>query len=366
MSTTIKLDSYGKFKVEEQRKYKNNVWTSYSIINTIKNYIKAKKLTFKTALDPCAGSGRLIEEFSDYDWTGYEISETIFNECINENTKTKIKNVDFFKSEDNNIYDVCICNPPYNKNGGINRWVNKILDMSQYLFLIIPYNFITKIKNISNLIDVITVKDDEMDKNYHSKIVIFIFNKNSNDNNILKTNPLFYIDITKEDTEPIYLKNYVEPIEVKNKKRINIEEIPEGTKHPVYTCAANPVKYTDLETECPEDVFLFCNHFITSNPKILKYSDVAPYLNESSYFVMKFKDEEKKKEILNNLHLISSYLQELFKKNNLTTLIYKKDILEIPIFINGSDKQYMIDEFNKYIKKFKFYEYITDYNINFK
>lgn len=365
MSLTVKLDSYGKFKVDEQRKFKNNVWTSYSIINAVKNYIKEKNLTFKTALDPCAGSGRLIEEFTDYDWTGYEISETIFNECINEETKTKIKNVDFFKSEDGNIYDVCICNPPYNKNGGINRWVKKILDMSQYLFLIVPYNFINKIKNTSKLIDYITIKDDEMDRVLHNKVIVYIFDKNTTEKNILEINPLFYIDITKEDIEPIYLKNYVEPIEVKTKKRINIDKIPDGTKYPVYTIAANPVKYTDLETECPGDVLLYVNNFITSG-KILKYSDVPPYLNSSGYLVMKFKDEEKKKEILDNINLISSYFQELFKKNNFTTLNNKKDLLEIPIYINGTDKQYIIEEFDKYIKNFKYYEYITDYNINFK
>lgn len=360
------MDSYGKFKVEEQRKYKNNVWTSYTIINAIKNYIKDKKLNFVKALDPCAGSGRLIEEFSDYDWTGYEISETIFNECLDEKTKTKITNADFFEIDDETVYDVCICNPPYNKNGGINRWVKKILDMSQYLFLIVPYNFINKIKNISNLIDYITIKDDEMDRVLHNKVMIFIFDKNTNDKNILETNPLFYIEQPKEDIEPIYLKNYVEPIEVKTNKQRKVDDIPEGIKYPVYTIAGNPIKFTDLETECPGDVLLFCNQFITSSTKILKHSDVPPYLNASSYLVMKFKDDEKKKEILNNIRAISLYLQELFKKNNLTTLIYKKDLLDIPIYINGTDKQYMIDEFKKYIKKFKFYEYITDYNINFK
>ncbi len=42
-----KLDSYGKFKIDKQKEFKNNVWTSYPIINDIKTYIKNNNLTFK-------------------------------------------------------------------------------------------------------------------------------------------------------------------------------------------------------------------------------------------------------------------------------------------------------------------------------
>lgn len=174
MISSTKLDSYGKFKIDEQRKYKNNVWTSYTIIDGIKKYIKDNNLTFKKALDPCAGSGRLIEEFKDYEWTGYEINETIFNECIKEEIKPKVKQCDFFKSKDEGGYDVCICNPPYNKNGGINKWVKKILSMSEYLFLIVPYNYIKSIK-CHKPFDFLYIKDDKMDRNYYTKICVYIF-----------------------------------------------------------------------------------------------------------------------------------------------------------------------------------------------
>ena len=112
-----KLDSYGKFKIDQQKEFKNNVWTSYPIINDIKQYIKDNNLTFKTAIDPCCGSCRLIKEFNEYIWTGYEINETIISECVEDEDLKKSVNIgDFLKTDITEHFDVCICNPPYNKN----------------------------------------------------------------------------------------------------------------------------------------------------------------------------------------------------------------------------------------------------------
>lgn len=365
MSTTIKLDSYGKFKVEEQRKFKNNVWTSYKIIDAIKKYIKDNNLTFKKALDPCAGSGRLIEEFNDYEWTGYEISETIFNECIKEETKQKVKLCDFFESEDKGGYDVCICNPPFNKSGGMDKWVKKILGMSGYLFLIVPYNFIKNIKSYKP-IDVMSFNDDEMDRNYFSKICVYVFDKNQQESKFLN-NPLFYINLPKppKDKKPIYLKDFVDVVEVKGIKKNKIEDVPEGTKHPVYTVANNPVKYTDLSPNAPGDVLLFVNTRL-SQKNVFKYSEKPPFLNDSGYAVFKFKNEDLKKYFLHNIFSINKYLCELFINDNLSVLLNKLDILEIPIYIEETSEECLKDEFKKFIKRFKFYDYIAEYTVKFK
>lgn len=362
-----KLDSYGKFKIEEQRKFKNNVWTSYPIIKDIKEYIKAKNYEFKTALDPCAGSGRLIEEFKNYSWTGYEINEQIVNECIeNEEVKQHITIDDFLTVDIIDRYDVCVCNPPYNKNGGINKWIKKILSCCDMLFLIVPYNFITKIKQQRNLIDCINTENG-MDETYNSAIKVFVFSSEEQETGFYENpaNALFYLpNIIKEgeNLQLYYLRDYIQPINQKitiKKKKIN--EIPDGKTYPVYTVANNPVKYTDINPNCPDSVVLLNHSYLTSS-NALKYSDTKCYLNET--FRIYTVKEDMKEEFLNLLSTINIYLLNLFKSNNINVILTEQDILNIPLYINIDDKNKFLNEkFEEHIKRFKFYKNIKNYSI---
>lgn len=361
------LDSYGKFKIDEQRKFKNNVWTSYSIIKDIKEYIKNKEYDFKTALDPCAGSGRLIEEFNNYSWSGYEINEEIVNECIkNEKIKNCINIDDFLTVDINEHYDVCVCNPSYNKNGGISKWIKKILSCCDMLFLIVPYNFITKIKQQKNLIDCIDTENG-MDETYNSAIKVFVFSNIKQDIGFYENpnNALFYLPkIIKEDEnlQVYYLRDYLEPIDQKiTTTRKKISEIPDGKTYPVYTVANNPVKYTDINPNCLGSVALLNHSYLTSS-NALKYSATECYLNDN-FKIYKVK-EDKETEFLNLLSTINIYLMNLFKLNNVNIMLTEQDILNIPLHINIENKNKFLNEkFEAHIKRFKFYKNIKNYSI---
>lgn len=367
------LDSYGKFKIDQQKEFKNNVWTSYPIINDIKQYIKTHNLTFKTALDPCCGSCRLIKEFNEYEWTGYEINETIISECV-ENPKgsaaadeghkdpaaadlKKLVHIDdFLKTDINDHFDLCVCNPPYCKNGGINNWVKKILSCCDMLFLIVPYNFITKISQQKNLIDVIHVENG-MDENYHTCIKVYVFTSQEQETGFyeIPENSLFYLNkhIKKhKGDEVIYLRDFLEYLQIKTQPKKRIDTIPNGTKYPVYTIANNPVKYTDEEPNCPDNVILL-NHSYLASCNTLKYSDKECYLNDT-FGVYKVKTE-KQNDLLQRLCLINAYLLGLFKLNNCNVVLKQEDILNIPIFINMDKKeQFLNEQLEEHMKRFKF------------
>ncbi|MCQ2976279.1 MAG: class I SAM-dependent methyltransferase [Bacteroidales bacterium] len=370
MLNSSKLDSYGKFKIQQQKEHKNNVWTSFEIINKIKQYIKDNDLKFSNALDPCAGSGRLIEEFKEYNWTGYEIDKNVYNECINNNIKDKIKNSDFFDSEcELDRFDLCICNPPYNKSN-LNNWLKHILfNLSGYLFLIVPYNFINKIKEqYKNLIVDYIGDRSIMDRNFHNKVIVYIFKTDNNEPKINELfDSLFYIDIPEKLKvgKPIYLRKFLQNIDIEFPKFKKINEIPDGTLHPVYTFASGPVKYTDSDTACPEDVIIFCNTFINSSCS-LKYSKEAPYFNQRQS-IFKFKNEKCKNFIIDNLLIIVKYLHELFKYNMLTTLLNPLDILNIPIYKYSENVESMLNtEFEKFIKRFKYFDLIENFKVDWK
>lgn len=372
MIKSANLDSYGKFKIEQQREYKNNVWTSYEIIKKIKEYIARNNLEFSNALDPCAGSGRLIKEFKEYNWQGYEIDENVYKECITDDIKDKIENLSFFDSEcEVDKYDLCICNPPYNKVGGLNKWLEHIFwNLSGYLFLIVPYNFINKIKDEYKNLIVDYISDyDMMDRSFHNKVMIYVFDTNAQQHKVI--DDLFYLDVPEhlKKDKVIYLRDYLEEVNVQIPKYKKIKDIPEGTEHPVFTIASRPVKYTDLSTSCPGNVILYSNSYINSSI-CLKYTEEAPYLN-TQFKVFKFKNQEAKEYIVDNLFVITQYLRELFKFNMVTTLIDALDILNIPIYKNteeqNAEKNETIAtldlEFEKFVKRFKYYDKLKNYKI---
>lgn len=367
MLKSSKLDSYGKFKIENQKKYKNSVWTSFSIIDKIKDYIKTHDLKFSQALDPCAGSGRIIQSFKEYNWTGYEIDENVYKDCVtDDNLKEKIKNIDFFETDcEIDKYDLCICNPPYNKVN-VNKWLEHIFNnLCGYMFFIVPYNFINKVKeSYKKLICDYIVCTNDMDQLYHNKVIVYVFNTENKTPYVFED--LFYIDIPErlKTDNVIYLKDYLDSIDVDMPKYMKIKDIPEGTKHPVYTVATDPVKYTDLNTSCPSDVMMFSNSFIETSIS-LKYCAEAPYLNHT-YRIYKFKNEEAKQFILDNLFKIQRYMQEVFKYNVTKTLVKPEDVLILPIYISGkTEEDIYSEEFDKYVKKFKYYKNIKNINITF-
>lgn len=357
-----KLDSYGKFKIAEQKKFKNNVWTSYSIINIIKDYIKNNNLKFKTALDPCAGSCRLLKEFSEYKWQAYEINNEIINECIEEQFKQFVQEADFLKVDTIAHYDLCICNPPYNKNGGINKWVDKILNCCSYLFLIVPYNMIKQIKKQNYLIDVLHTDVDDMDKNYHTSIKIYIFKNEPQPKNLICENPLFYLNkhIKKQHDEiVIYLRDYLEYIDIKTSAKIKISDIEEGSLYPVYTLANSPIKYTDT-FNCSENIVLV-NHSYLASCKPLKYTMSKCYLNDK--FLCYTIKEDKKTEFIKYFAEINDYLINLFNLNNCNVMIDKNDILNIPVFVKKDSTNLFNVHFNEYIKKFMYHDFIKNINV---
>lgn len=112
------------------------------------------------------------------------------------------------------------------------------------------------------------------------------------------------------------------PIKTSSKKIIN--DIPTGTKYPVYTIANNPVKYTDEEPNCPGNVILV-NHSYLASCNALKYSEQNCYLNDT-FGVYKIKPE-KTEEFKECLYSINVYLHELFKMNNSNVMLKHDDIL---------------------------------------
>lgn len=362
---STKLDSYGKFKIDEQKKFKNNVWTSYTIINIIKDYIKNNNLEFKKALDPCAGSCRLLKEFPEYQWQAYEINNKIINECIEEQFNQFVQEADFLKVDTTENFDLCICNPPYNKNGGINKWVDKILNCCSYLFLIVPYNMIKQIKKQNYLIDILHTDVDDMDKSYHTSIKIYVFKNEPQPKNLILENPLFYLNkhIKKQQDETVvYLRDYLEYVDIKTSAKIKIANIKEGSLYPVYTLANSPIKYTDT-FNCPDNIVLV-NHSYLSSCKPLKYTLTKCYLNEK--FLCYTIKEDKKKEFIKYVVEMNDYLMELFKLNNCNVMIDKNDILNIPIFVKKDSINTFEKHFNEYIKKFMYYDYIKNINIEWK
>lgn len=123
----------------------------------------------------------------------------------------------------------------------------------------------------------------------------------------------------------------------------------------------NPVKYTDEEPNCPGDVILV-NHSYLASCNVLKYSETECYINDT-FGVYKIKPD-KKKDFGERLYSINVYLHELFKMNNSNVMLKHDDILNIPIFVNITKRQqFLNEELEKYMKKFKFNNLIKSMKI---
>lgn len=357
-----RLDSYGKFKLEQQKKFKNNVWTSFTIINKIKNYILLNNLSnsFKTALDPCAGSGRLIQSFPEYQWQGFENDKIIYDEY--DLKKLNIYFNDFFNVElspGSSKFNLTICNPPYCNNGGINKWIKKISSLSSKLFLIVPVNYINKFKDFKPY-DVISCQGDEMDESYNALTCVYVFDFDNPELFAKQLPALFWLNSETSEASTVKLKDYLEYVETFSSKKEKLDDIPsvkssEPGACPVYTVANKPVKYTNIINYNGEAIAMTRQYLTHMMP--LRYINGPSFLN-TSYYLYKFKNDEAKKFILKNLIIINDQLNKIYKNNNIKTPLNPFEVLEIPIPFD-SETSDIYAQFNAYLKKWKYYNLLT-------